>query len=90
MPTAQDVMPAHPQLPDAPCAYAAAVTPSDTVELGFVTRAIYVGVAGDVTVVMGTKGAAVLLKAMPVGLYNMRVRQIKATGTAATNIVALW
>lgn len=87
---AKDLMPAHPQLPDTPCAFAAAVTPDDVNELGNVTRALYVGVTGDVTVVMAGKGTAVLFKAMPVGLYVMRVRQVKAGGTTATNLVALW
>jgi hypothetical protein len=86
---AKDVMPGHPPAADSPYANAAAVVPSDTTDLTFVTRALYVGVTGDVTVNM-PGGAAILFKAMPVGLYNLRVSRVKATGTAATNIVALW
>lgn len=69
-------------------ANAAAVTTSDSVDLGHVTRAIYVGVAGDVTAVVN--GTAVLFKAMPVGTHRIRASRINATATTATNIVALW
>lgn len=86
---AKDLMPQHPPAADAPYANAAAVTPSDTVDLQFVTRALYVGVSGDVTVNM-PGGAAILFKAMPVGLYAIRCTRIKAAGTTATNILALW
>ncbi len=70
---------------------AVAVVPSDTVDLVSISTALYVGVAGDVTVIMADLATTVLLKAMPVGLYRgLRVSRVKATGTAATNIVALW
>lgn len=52
------------------------------------SRAIYIGVAGDVTAI-GRDGTAVLFKAMPVGLYNIEVRIIKSTATTATNIIFL-
>lgn len=67
-----------------------AVAPSDTVDQTNVSRALYVGVAGDVTVVM-RDGQALLLKAMPVGLHhNVRIKRVNLTGTAATNMVVLW
>jgi hypothetical protein len=72
-----------------PITSAAAVTPSDSVDLGDVTRALYVGVAGDVTVVM-LDGQTVTFTAMPVGWHPIRAKRVKSTGTAATNIVACW
>lgn len=67
----------------------AAVTPSDTVDLPFRCRALYIGVAGDVTVLAKDNSTAVLFKAVPVGVLAIRTSRVKATGTAATNIVAL-
>lgn len=76
---------------DNPSGSAVAVTPHDTnVLAGGVTRALYVGVAGDLTVVMADGGTAVLFKAAPVGILRIRVQIVKSTGTAATNIVALY
>jgi len=66
-----------------------AITPSDSVDLAQgITRAIYVGVTGDVTAVIG--GAAVLFKAMPMGVHWIAVSRVNATATTATNMVALY
>ena len=73
-----------------PASSAAAVVPHDTNDLSVATRAIYVGVAGDVKVDMLDEGTAVVFTALPVGEHPYRVTRIYATGTAATNIVALW
>jgi hypothetical protein len=73
-----------------PCRDAAAVTPSDANDLGFVTRALYVGGAGAVTVIMAN-GETVASAAVPAGTtIPIRVSRVKATGTAASSIVALW
>lgn len=72
---------------------AAAVTPSDSVGLVDITRYVYVGGTGDLAVVMADDPAqaAVLFKAVPVGsLLPIAVSLIKATGTTATNIVAMY
>ena len=65
-----------------------AVTPHDTNELAKVSRALYIGVTGDVVVVM-QDGTTLTFKAVPVGLLPVRVKVVKATGTTATNILAL-
>lgn len=73
-----------------PIENAASVTPHDTNELSYVTRGLYVGVSGNVTVVLSS-GDEVQLVGLAAGVVHpLRVRQVKATGTAATNIVALW
>ena len=73
-----------------PANSAAAVVPHDTNDLSVVTRAIYVGVAGDVKVDMVGEGTAVVFTALPVGEHPYRVTRIYSTDTDATNIVALW
>jgi len=68
----------------------AAVTPSDSADLANVTRGVYVGGAGDLTVI-NAAGTTVTFKAVPAGtLLPIRVARIKATLTTATNLVALW
>jgi hypothetical protein len=73
--------------------HAEAVTPSDTADLSKVTSAIYVGVAGDVALILANDPdvAPVIFKAVPAGtLLQVQARRVMATNTTATNIVALW
>jgi hypothetical protein len=70
---------------DFPGADAIAIAPSDTVDQG-PFRWLYVGGTGDVVLVT-VYGNAVLLKAMPIGLYQMCYRRINATNTTATLMV---
>ncbi len=67
-----------------------AVTPSDTVAIkGGVCRALYVGVTGDVSAI-NENGEAVVFTAVVGGtILPIVTKQVKATGTTATNIVAL-
>ena len=79
-----------PTPPVSPIRDAAAVTPSDSVTLPTVTRAIYVGQPGDVAVSMAG-GQAVTFQSVPAGsLLPIRVSVVKATGTSAGGILALW
>jgi hypothetical protein len=76
--------------PADPARGGAAVVPTDGLDLAQVTRAVYVGGAGNLTVRMAD-GAALTFTAVPVGsLLPIRVDQVQATGTTATNILALW
>lgn len=74
---------------DAPATSAVAVTPSDSTPLAFLSRALYVGVSGDLTVIM-MDGETATFTAAPVGILPIRVSQVKATATTATNIVSLY
>lgn len=66
-----------------------AVTPNDAAALREVTRALYVGVAGDVSVKL-VSGGQVLLKNCPAGtLLPLRATTVLATGTTATALVGL-
>jgi hypothetical protein len=76
---------------DSPASAAVAITKSDTDQLAKVTRAIYVGGAGDAALVLGDDTAAVTFVALAAGqVYPLRVKQVKSTGTTATNLVALY
>ena len=73
-----------------PITRAVAVTPSDSTDLASVTRAIYVGNGGNVSVIMADSEAAVLFANVPTGTtLPIRVSRIRSTGTVATGIVAL-
>jgi hypothetical protein len=68
-------------------AEAFAVTPSDTVARP--ARALYVGTGGNVSVVMAG-GQTVTFANVPAGmLLPIEVGRVLATGTTASNIVAL-
>ena len=72
-----------------PVGSAAVLTPSDSTPLASIPKAIYVGVAGDITMILARDTVAVLFKAVPNGVLPVRPLQVMATGTTATNIVAL-
>jgi len=75
---------------DSPAANALSVTPSDGADLAKSTRALYVGVAGDVAVNM-VGGTSVTFVAVPAGsVLPIRVARVLATGTTAGSIVGLY
>lgn len=69
--------------------YADVITPSDSTIIPY-PRSIYVGVSGDVAVVMKGKAGAVTFKAVPVGVLPIRPVQVLSTGTTATDMLALY
>ena len=73
---------------DSPAQFAAAVTPSDSGDLGVVSRALWIGEAGDVAVTTAG-GSEVTFKGVS-GLLPVRVRRVRETGTTAAEIVAVW
>ena len=75
---------------DSPAVHGFAITASDTVDLGQITRAVYVGGAGDVKIkTLG--GETVTFSGAPVGmLLPVRVARVFATGTTATLLVGLY
>lgn len=75
---------------NAPAGRFAAITPHASNDLGFVSRAVYVGGAGDIAAV-DVDNNPVVFKAVPAGtLLPIRVRRINAVNTTATSLVALW
>lgn len=74
---------------DAPARNAEAVTPHDTDELATVSRALWVGGAGNVSVLMAG-GETVTISGVAAGtLLPIQVRRVNATNTTATLMVAL-
>jgi len=74
----------------APARDAAAVIPNDATDLAVTSRALFIGQAGDVSVVM-LGGQTITFAGLAAGtLLPVRVSRVKATGTTAGSIVALW
>jgi hypothetical protein len=71
--------------------YAADVTPSDSTVLAK-TRGLYVGTSGHLAVTMESEQGSVnvTFSNHPVGYAPLRVIKVLSTGTAASNIVALY
>ena len=69
---------------------AVAVTPSDTVDIAIVPRGgLFVGVEGDIAVIMADGSEAVTFKGV-VGFVPLMVKRVLVTGTTASSIVALY
>jgi hypothetical protein len=70
---------------------AAAVTPSDSTDLtNGECRALYIGGTGAVSLDVGNS-TAVVFAGVPAGtVLPVRAKRVRSTGTAATNIVALY
>lgn len=74
---------------DGPATHGFSVTPNNDTILAEVTRALYVGTAGDVAMLLAS-GASVTLTNVPSGtLLPVRAVRVLATGTTATAIVGL-
>lgn len=69
---------------------AAVVTPSDSTDLTYTTRAVFVGTGGDLNVDMAS-GQTVLFSGVPDGAFlPISVNRIRSTSTTASGIVAVW
>ena len=66
------------------------VTPSDEATLPFVTRALYSGTGGDITVRLSAGAVVNLLATTPGSVYPLRVDKVLLSGTTASGIVGLW
>ncbi|MGB3714492.1 MAG: hypothetical protein WA996_08695 [Candidatus Promineifilaceae bacterium] len=67
-----------------------AVTPHDTNDLATPTRGLYVGVAGDVKVDSLDGNAVTYTELMAGVIHAISCTRVYSTGTAATNIVAIY
>ena len=73
-----------------PAANAKAITPDDDVDLPNTTRAIFVGVGGDITVNMAGTGAAVeFLNVASGSILPVQVTRV-LEATTATDMLALY
>lgn len=74
---------------DDPGLDALAVTPSNSTNLTYTARALYIGSVGDVTVVTAS-GSTVTFAAVPTGtILPIRCTRVNSTGTTAGSIVAI-
>jgi len=69
--------------------HAASVTPSDSTDLTYVARALYIGVSGDVKLTT-PGGDTVTFENVPVGVLACRAARVWSTGTTAASIIAGW
>jgi hypothetical protein len=71
-----------------PASHAAAVVPSDTSDLPFASKRLWVGGAGSVSLIT-VGGDTVTYAAIPAGTYlRVRAARVLAAGTTASAIVA--
>ncbi|MGI0017019.1 MAG: spike base protein, RCAP_Rcc01079 family, partial [Nitrososphaera sp.] len=90
MPAVEKRVHTFPEFITAPAMGGEAVTPSDTVDLTNISRALYVGGAGAVVVTM-RDGNDLTFSGVPAGkVLDIRVSRVKATGTTATLMIALY
>lgn len=72
-----------------PAAHGFAITPDDAAPLNEVTRAIYVGGAGDLALEMAD-GAVLSFTGLTAGSWlPLRARAVYASGTTATGLIGL-
>jgi hypothetical protein len=69
---------------------ASTVVPSNTVVYEQPTRGVYVGTAGNIAVDMVSGGTVTFFNVLAGTLLPIQVDRIYATGTTATNLVALY
>lgn len=75
---------------ESPATRAAEVTPNDSTDLTYTSRALYVGGSGDVTLTTAG-GDTVTLVGVPAGtILPIRAARVWATDTDATSIVSIW
>lgn len=74
----------------APATMGVSVTPDDDNDLTTICRALWIGGAGDVSVILKDDDSAVTLESVPAGtMLSIRAKRVRATGTTASAIVAL-
>lgn len=79
-----------PEALSAPAMYGEAVTPNDSTDLTYITRALYIGGAGDLTVDLYGGQTAILFANVPAGtVLPLMVKRVRSTGTTATSIVTM-
>jgi len=83
-------MPAKSLVNGDPVSRVEVVVPSDTVDLVQNSRGLFVGVAGDVAVILIGETTATTFKNIPSGhILPFCVKRVMATNTTATYMVAL-
>lgn len=71
-----------------PARYGVTVTPSNSVNLPAPTRGLHIGTAGNISIEMSN--GTVVFPNVQVGIFPVQCTRVNATGTTASNIVAMW
>lgn len=85
-----DIFKDFPATLTSPATNATDVVPSDTLPLSYVSRAIYVGQTGDISVEMQSGQIVSFQNVQGGSILALRTLKIRQTGTTAVGIVALW
>ena len=80
----------YPTTLTSPATSAFAVVPSDTAPLTAITRALYVGQGGDISVEMQNGQIVTYQNVQSGSILALRTIKIRASGTTASGIVAMW
>jgi len=75
---------------DAPATKAFEISPGDGADIAYVTRALWVGGAGDLKVTTSAGDTVTLVGVTAGCLIPIRVSRVWSTGTSATSIVGLY
>lgn len=74
-----------------PAARAAAITPNDSTDLAYVTRGIYIGTAGNISVDLVYEGVAVVFSNVLAGtILPVQAKRVRSTSTTAGSLVGLY
>lgn len=77
--------------PDWPATKLRTVTPADATDLpGGTCRGLYVGTSGDIVLMAAGDQDAVIVPSVAVGILPVSTKRVLATGTTASNILALY
>jgi hypothetical protein len=75
---------------ETPAEWAGTVTPSDTTVFSVKPRALYIGGNGNCSLLMADGDTVVFVGLTAGSILPIRCNRVNATGTTATNIVALY
>jgi hypothetical protein len=74
-----------------PARNGAAITPNDSTDLTYVTKSLFIGVGGNVTIDHVYSGTSILYANVPSGtILPVQATRVYATGTTATSIVGMY
>lgn len=73
-----------------PADNAVAVTPSDSTDLAYVSRALYIGTGGNLVVTMAGGGDVTFSNIPDGSILPIRVSRVKATSTTASGIISIY
>lgn len=75
---------------NAPSGRMAAVTPSDTTQFAYTTRALYVGGSGNISLLSEAGDTVTLVGVTAGSVLPIRINRVNSTNTTATNMVAFF